>query len=264
MAAINDAWLQLRDVDSRTRHDPRQGGVQSRAADHQPGVSYSMPGPLPATPPGTPAGSVLEFGRYSGWSLGQIVGVDPDYLEWLARASIGKPFKREIQALWASRAAARTAAVPPFRHPEATRPASESVPGRTGTRPRGRSVPAGPARVATHISAISELGATIDGSRSRTDLEPALLRDGHKKGPSDLPDSRPSTPGCPSRSLMAENSAAMTTGDNVARSARTRRGPSATYVSARPCAWSLTQVSLRVSVRSMTSRSGRESGSTQK
>ena len=110
MAALNEAWLRLRDTDARARHDQTRGGVRPHPADHERAVSYPMPGPLPATPPGPPAGSVLEFGRYSGWSLGQIVVVDPDYLEWLARASIGKPFKREIQALWATRAADRVAA----------------------------------------------------------------------------------------------------------------------------------------------------------
>ena len=109
MAAINEAWLRLRDTDSRARHDQGRGGTRPDPAGHGPGVDYAMPGPVPATPPGSPAGSVLEFGRYSGWSLGQIVEVEPDYLEWLARASIGKPFKREIQALWATRAANRIA-----------------------------------------------------------------------------------------------------------------------------------------------------------
>ncbi len=110
MAAINQAWLILRDTDARTRHDQVRGGAPPRRAGPQPVVSYSMPGPVPVTPPGAAAGSVLEFGRYSGWSLGQIVGVDPDYLEWLARVPIGKPFKREIQAMWANRAAGRLAA----------------------------------------------------------------------------------------------------------------------------------------------------------
>jgi len=29
--------------------------------------------------------SILDFGRYAGWSLAQIVEKDPDYLEWLVR-----------------------------------------------------------------------------------------------------------------------------------------------------------------------------------
>ncbi len=110
MAAINQAWLILRDADSRARHDRVRVGARRRP-DGQPSVvSYPMPGPVPPTPPGTASGSVLEFGRYSGWSLGQILGVDPDYVEWLARVPIGKPFKHEIQALWATQAAGRISA----------------------------------------------------------------------------------------------------------------------------------------------------------
>ncbi len=110
MAAINQAWLILRDADSRALHDRARTGAWRPPGGQQPVVAYPMPGPVPATPPGTPSGSVLEFGRYSGWSLGQILGVDPEYLEWLARAPIGSSFKREIQQLWATRAVRRVAA----------------------------------------------------------------------------------------------------------------------------------------------------------
>jgi len=34
---------------------------------------------MPATPPGNPSGSVLDFGRYAGWSLGQIATADAVY-----------------------------------------------------------------------------------------------------------------------------------------------------------------------------------------
>ncbi len=46
--------------------------------------------------PGRPTGSVLNFGRYSGWSVGQIAAVDPEYLEWLFRAPIGRPYSDEL------------------------------------------------------------------------------------------------------------------------------------------------------------------------
>jgi curved DNA-binding protein CbpA len=50
-------------------------------------------------PPGRPSGSVLNFGRYAGWSLGEIARKDIEYLEWLDRTPIGRPFGAELDAL---------------------------------------------------------------------------------------------------------------------------------------------------------------------
>jgi curved DNA-binding protein CbpA len=50
-------------------------------------------------PPGDPVGSVLNFGRFAGWSLGEIARRDPEYLEWLDRMTIGRPYREEIDAL---------------------------------------------------------------------------------------------------------------------------------------------------------------------
>ena len=49
------------------------------------------------------AGTVLEFGRYAGWSLADLARHDPDYLEWLARTMIGRPYQEEIDKLLALR-----------------------------------------------------------------------------------------------------------------------------------------------------------------
>jgi len=51
-------------------------------------------------PPGVASGSVLTFGRYRGWSLGEIARRDPGYLEWLERAPIGRQHQREIADLF--------------------------------------------------------------------------------------------------------------------------------------------------------------------
>jgi curved DNA-binding protein CbpA len=51
------------------------------------------------TPPGNPSGSVLSFGRYSGWSLGEVARVDLEYLEWLDRMPIGRNYGFEIDTL---------------------------------------------------------------------------------------------------------------------------------------------------------------------
>jgi curved DNA-binding protein CbpA len=50
-------------------------------------------------PPGNPSGSVLNFGRYAGWSLGEISRSNLEYLEWLDRMPIGRPYRDEIDAM---------------------------------------------------------------------------------------------------------------------------------------------------------------------
>ncbi|HEY4633861.1 MAG TPA: hypothetical protein VIH00_08100, partial [Candidatus Limnocylindrales bacterium] len=47
-------------------------------------------------PPGNPSGSVLNFGRYAGWSIGEVARRDLEYLEWLDRAPIGRQYRDEI------------------------------------------------------------------------------------------------------------------------------------------------------------------------
>ena len=51
------------------------------------------------TPPGSPSGSVLNFGRFAGWSLGEIARTEIDYLEWLDRMPIGRTYQGEIDEL---------------------------------------------------------------------------------------------------------------------------------------------------------------------
>lgn len=50
-------------------------------------------------PPGNPYGSVLNFGRYTGWSLGEIARLDLEYLEWLDRTPIGRTYQNEIDEI---------------------------------------------------------------------------------------------------------------------------------------------------------------------
>jgi hypothetical protein len=50
-------------------------------------------------PPGNPSGSVLNFGRYAGWSLGEIARADLEYIEWLDRTPIGRPYRDEIDGI---------------------------------------------------------------------------------------------------------------------------------------------------------------------
>jgi curved DNA-binding protein CbpA len=50
-------------------------------------------------PPGNPSGSVLTFGRFDGWSLGEIARTDLEYIEWLDRMPIGRPYRDEIDQI---------------------------------------------------------------------------------------------------------------------------------------------------------------------
>jgi DnaJ-like protein/exodeoxyribonuclease X-like protein len=50
-------------------------------------------------PPGDPSGTVLNFGRYAGWSLGEIARKDLEYLEWLDRMAIGRAYRDEVDGL---------------------------------------------------------------------------------------------------------------------------------------------------------------------
>ena len=61
-------------------------------------------------PPGNPSGSVLNFGRYGGWSLGEIARADLEYIEWLDRMPIGRPYRDEIDAILRAAGRRRSAA----------------------------------------------------------------------------------------------------------------------------------------------------------
>lgn len=56
---------------------------------------YGAAGP----PPGRPSGTVLNFGRYAGWSLGEIARHDLEYIEWLDRAPIGRNYRAELDGI---------------------------------------------------------------------------------------------------------------------------------------------------------------------
>ena len=108
MVAINEAWWILRDQDRRAAYD-----AEPQAAVH--GAPYAPPSTVSSRETHglrsrlgqdrRGSGSVLDFGRYSGWTVGALADQDPDYLEWLARTPIGRRLATEINAVMASRAA---------------------------------------------------------------------------------------------------------------------------------------------------------------
>jgi curved DNA-binding protein CbpA len=60
-------------------------------------------------PPGRPSGTVLNFGRYAGWSLGEVARDDLEYIEWLDRAPIGRNYRQEIDDILRSAGRRRSA-----------------------------------------------------------------------------------------------------------------------------------------------------------
>jgi hypothetical protein len=99
MATINDAWAILRDPASRAAVDRALAEARRAPTPSMPAMSNERRAGMPPAPTGTPSGRVLDFGRYAGWSLGQLAPVDPNYLEWLARTPIGRSYYAEIREL---------------------------------------------------------------------------------------------------------------------------------------------------------------------
>ena len=111
MVAINDAWDVLGDPARRAAYDASRavtGATQTPASAPAYSSPYKASGQAQPTqaetgharpPPGHPSGTVLDFGRYAGWSLGEIARYDMDYLEWLVRATFGRRLRDEIEVL---------------------------------------------------------------------------------------------------------------------------------------------------------------------
>jgi curved DNA-binding protein CbpA len=115
MTAINRAWEILGDPGRRAEYDRARGNRTQAAATPAPRTEDAPPAstlrPDPGLhrrvgsqaaappPPGQPSGSVLNFGRYNGWSLAEIARTDLEYIEWLDRTPIGRPYREEIDAI---------------------------------------------------------------------------------------------------------------------------------------------------------------------
>lgn len=109
MRELNEAHAVLKNPELRARYDAelyqrrdRRAGdrfvrrpTETTSAATGSNPSYGEAGP----PRGQASGSLLDFGRYRGWSLGQIAAYDPDYLEWFDRAPAGRQFRTEIAQL---------------------------------------------------------------------------------------------------------------------------------------------------------------------
>lgn len=112
MVELNEAWAvlgneRLRSVYDANRNRPAPPPATAERAD---APAYSEQARGDARPRSQhDSSSLLDFGRYAGWSLKQLVERDPDYLEWLVRTPIGRRLSSEARALLEIRAASHDA-----------------------------------------------------------------------------------------------------------------------------------------------------------
>lgn len=94
MTDLNWAYAIVRDPVARDRwtSDRRRTPPPTPAEDPTHGASR---GPLGADG----AELRLDFGRYEGWTLGEVVRRDPDYLDWLRRHASGARYRDAIDIL---------------------------------------------------------------------------------------------------------------------------------------------------------------------
>jgi len=105
MKRLNAAWEVLGVADRRSEYDRSRGNAPAsngssvihaaaqNEAPRQPSADHAGP------PVGQPSGTKLTYGRYDGWTLGQIALVDPDFLEWLRSVPGGRYLRPEIDAI---------------------------------------------------------------------------------------------------------------------------------------------------------------------
>lgn len=106
MSELNEAYAVVHNRELRDKYDQWLASRRDRRKSDQfirpqSDVAVGTAG----APVGPPQGSVINFGRYSGWTLGQIKRHDPEFLEWLVRAPAGRQYRDEIEALLRRRTA---------------------------------------------------------------------------------------------------------------------------------------------------------------
>ncbi|HEY7331929.1 MAG TPA: DnaJ domain-containing protein [Candidatus Limnocylindria bacterium] len=114
MADLNWAYSVLHDPERRIAYDRERNPVPVAMAAHegssllermQRNADASMEGDA-----ASPSRTVIDFGRYTGMTLGQLARSDPAYLEWLRRHSAGARYRHQIDAVLTSLAARRAPA----------------------------------------------------------------------------------------------------------------------------------------------------------
>jgi curved DNA-binding protein CbpA len=110
MIELNQAYAMVREPELRAQVDKsrRTARTPFDAAAIPPMYGRAAAPPLrrPGRSDTNANATKLESGRYSGWTLKDLAGHDPDYLKWLSRHSSGLRYRKEISLILGSRAVA--------------------------------------------------------------------------------------------------------------------------------------------------------------
>jgi curved DNA-binding protein CbpA len=104
MRELNAAWEVIGTPEHRLAYDLARAGsgtsqtVGAAACSAPPSSAPPWTGAA-GPPPGNPSGSVLDFGVYYRWSVGEIARYDVGYLQWLEQKREGRAYVAEIDAL---------------------------------------------------------------------------------------------------------------------------------------------------------------------
>lgn len=102
MAALNHAWAVLGEPQSRSNYDRQRVVAHGRAAAKaETAVRTAAAAGTADAATDRPGSTILDYGRYKGWSLADLARQDPDYLTWLARTPAGRGYHAEIETLLA-------------------------------------------------------------------------------------------------------------------------------------------------------------------
>ncbi|MDQ2673593.1 MAG: DnaJ domain-containing protein [Chloroflexota bacterium] len=98
MVEINRAWESLRTLERRARYDQERRRIAVPVRPQPTAETHTQPyDPWRyGSPPSRTGGEVIDFGRYAGWRIADLVRHDPDYLRWLSRHSSGVRFIETI------------------------------------------------------------------------------------------------------------------------------------------------------------------------
>lgn len=102
MIAINQAWYVLGNPESRAAYDRSRAALAPRRSPIAWQRSEDGDAASARPPTSQGSGTVLDFGRYAGWSFTEVARQDPDFLRWLARMPIGRAYAGEIERTLAS------------------------------------------------------------------------------------------------------------------------------------------------------------------